>query len=594
VALSQDVIEVFIVLRGQAQYVEGMEQSAAATSQVAAAETEAADASKAAETQTKSATRSRLGSIATLVKQAAAVYGVYRAYEFLKGSISTVSELGRSTLQLERATGLDARTASAWVTLGKERGITARQMSLSFAALGRQIEGVQHGSKTAIRGFAELGVSLQDVARGDTRTVLADIADAFQRMPNGAAKAAAAQRYFGRAGQALLPVLAQGSAGVDQLLEHIRKLGGTMDQHGVEQAIKMARAERNLGVAMTGLRVAIGTALLPYITKASTALANAVANGAAPLRRAMGYLAHDLSGPVSSIFKSVGQIVTNLGLALGGSGDKGDKLKRAIDGLTAPLRWLASILSIVAKGGTAAGAGIAMLVAALVAYKLVMPAVTLATELFKIQVWELDAAMSANVIGLIIAGVAALAVGIYILYTKWKPFHDLVDASWAALKAFGLWVFHNWRPLLAVMTAPFAPFVAIVLYWRQLLNLAETVARRLMTVLRPVVEMAKTILKAANVGGALSGAVGAVGGALGHLPHFAEGGTMQTGGLALVGERGPELVSLPAGASVMPLPAGTSAAGAARGSQTVVKVFLDKRQIAEAVASAERDAKARR
>jgi phage-related minor tail protein len=80
-----------------------------------------------------------------------------------------------------------------------------------------------------------------------------------------------------------------------------------------------------------------------------------------------------------------------------------------------------------------------------------------------------------------------------------------------------------------------------------------------------------------NMIGAIRGAAGRVAGAFGslfsgiHLPGFAEGG-IAPGGLAMVGEHGPEVVALPAGARVYPSgtrpnvsrPAATSASSASR------------------------------
>lgn len=48
--------------------------------------------------------------------------------------------------------------------------------------------------------------------------------------------------------------------------------------------------------------------------------------------------------------------------------------------------------------------------------------------------WLWNAALTANPIGLIIAGVAALAVLAVVLYKKWKPFRDFCDKLWAGIK----------------------------------------------------------------------------------------------------------------------------------------------------------------
>lgn len=75
---------------------------------------------------------------------------------------------------------------------------------------------------------------------------------------------------------------------------------------------------------------------------------------------------------------------------------------------------------------------------------------------------------------------------------------------------------------------------------------------------------------------------------IGYIPQLAEGGDVTRAGMALVGERGPELVSLGAGASVTPLGAGgrggDGRGGAGSGSPIVVQLVVDGRKLAEVVA----------
>ena len=88
-----------------------------------------------------------------------------------------------------------------------------------------------------------------------------------------------------------------------------------------------------------------------------------------------------------------------------------------------------------------------------------------------------------------------------------------------------------------------------------------------------------------------SSVVGSVAGAVG----LADGGTIVQGGQVLVGERGPELLSLPAGATVTPMDSPALVSRAPGGAQTLItKVYLDKRQIAQAVADVNSDHRARR
>lgn len=68
--------------------------------------------------------------------------------------------------------------------------------------------------------------------------------------------------------------------------------------------------------------------------------------------------------------------------------------------------------------------------------------------------WLLNAAMSANPIGLVITAIAALTAGFVALYKKSETFRDLLNTVWDALKAGFTWVRDNWKLLLAILTGP--------------------------------------------------------------------------------------------------------------------------------------------
>jgi hypothetical protein len=105
---------------------------------------------------------------------------------------------------------------------------------------------------------------------------------------------------------------------------------------------------------------------------------------------------------------------------------------------------------------------------------------------------------------------------------------------------------------------------------------------------------------ASKAGGAIAhGAVEAGKGIWGLFPGGAAGGIVSQAGTMWVGEQGPELLTLPRGASIQPLPwhPGTDlpigALGRAGGRPIVVQVMLDKRVLAEAMAEYDSDQYAR-
>jgi hypothetical protein len=192
---------------------------------------------------------------------------------------------------------------------------------------------------------------------------------------------------------------------------------------------------------------------------------------------------------------------------------------------------------------------------AIVAWKLAVWAATGAQ-------WLWNAAMDANPVGLVILAVAGLATGFYLAYTKIKPFRDFINGLWADMRGFYDWLTAVWNPA-QWSSGPGATTQTI---------------------------------DPSRVGGA-TGVVAQSGGTAAHpgplisLMGHASGGTMTQTHTAWVGEKGPELLTLPRGSSVIPLPRVPEFAG---GRHIEIPVVLNGREIARAVYDDMDDRMARR
>src|SRR4051812_25501411 len=84
-------------------------------------------------------------------------------------------------------------------------------------------------------------------------------------MKDGAAKAALATELFGRQGARLIPMLNEGSEGVQPLKKDFADLGGGYSPEFIEQSAKVEKENKRLGVGWAGLKTKIGAALLPAV-----------------------------------------------------------------------------------------------------------------------------------------------------------------------------------------------------------------------------------------------------------------------------------------------------------------------------------------
>lgn len=589
---GSDVMRIIMALKGQREVVSGAEAAAAALRKTGdAAEASGKQAAAAGDKTAASGKKTRSAAVGML-KWAAAAGIAYKAGQFLKDSVTETVNLGKATTALGRITGFDVKTGSTWLTMAKERGISTQQLSRSFLGLGRYMTAAQVPVATSIKKHKEHGKVITEVVRklnpaqamfrkfGFTQAELAKatpasamgkIADAFKNMTNPAERAAYAQKLFGRSGATLLPLLVKGSKGLAEQQKHVQGLGGALDKGGVDSALKAAQAQRDLNTAMTGLKLTIGTTLVPAVSSLATALAGVLKT----------------AQPLFALIRKYPKITL------------------------------------------AFAAGIGVLVLALKAYTAYQNKNIVITKLVALAQWLWNTSLLGCPILLIVAGIALLVVGLIIAYKKIGWFRAAVDAAWAALKFLWSWVKANWPYLVAFIVSPIALAALLILkHWDQIkagaaaalgwvkarflgfmgwiaglpgkfgswgLNIGKALVTGIVNAVKSLPGALKSAIRGAV--GSLGGKLAGVGKKVLGLQH---GGQIASPGLAVVGERGPELVYMPARATVVPnqaLRPATAApvpAGATVGAQTIiVPVYLDRRQIAEAVATSSRERRAR-
>src|SRR6185312_5323625 len=118
--MAEDIVAVFKAV-GQRAFqaaVEGAAQS------VGHLDKESKQASKSVDATGRSASKASVGwkkAAGTMAKWAGGAAALYAAKRGVEASIHTTEDLAKSTLAVQRATGLDAKQASAWAEVMKSR-----------------------------------------------------------------------------------------------------------------------------------------------------------------------------------------------------------------------------------------------------------------------------------------------------------------------------------------------------------------------------------------------------------------------------------------------------------------------------------------
>ncbi|SCL15047.1 hypothetical protein [Micromonospora inyonensis] len=112
-------------------------------------------------------------------------------------------------------------------------------------------------------------------------------------------------------------------------------------------------------------------------------------------------------------------------------------------------------------------------VVATTAQRVAAVAANVATKAWAAGQWLLNAAMSANPLGLVLIAIVALIAGIVLLWRNSETFRTIVTAAfnavWSAIKFVWDWASANWPLLLAILTGPIGLAVLfIVKHWDQI------------------------------------------------------------------------------------------------------------------------------
>lgn len=469
---------------------------------------------------------------------------VYKGAQWIKAAVNETTNLAKATSGLQRITGMDTKSASAWVAIAKERGVQSKQLNQGFISLARNISSAAGGSKTSAKAFQALGLDAGNLKVQDAKTQLDMLADSFKALPPGADKAVLAQKLFGRQAQTMLPLLNQGSQGLNRQVKEMASHTG-MTTKTVKEQLALVKSQREMNAAMLGLKVAVGTALVPILT-ALTQLLLPLANGFSRMMQS------------SKAFRIV----------------------------------------------------VVALAAALTTYILITKAAALASLGFE-----------AATLGWVAVAVG-IVVALVMLYQKCAWFRNAVQAAmhgavaafnWvrqAAVNVFN-WVRGNWPLLVSILGGPIgAAAKQIARHWDDIKSAAQTVwnfLRGLGQFIGGAFAGAWNVAKGAiqGVADVINSVIGAVKtaaslpGKAGNLISKGFSSVFGQTGLyaaqatpAIVGEHGPEMVTLPQGAQVHPF---VQSYGGGGGSATIhTHVYLDRRQIALAMGDYTADMQAAR
>ena len=427
--------------------------------------------------------------------------------------VNRTIEAGDNVDKMSQKIGMSRKAYQEWDYIMSQNGSNVDVLQMGYKKLASQMDGVKKGSKESVKLFRQLGVSVKN-NRGQLRgqeDVFNDTIRALQRMKNPTEKAIMANKLFGKSAIELKPLLNQSADSVDGLRKKANDLGMVMSDEAIDASVKMKDTFDTIQRSMNGLGLYVGSKFLPVIQTFADKFTENIPK---------------IKATVTPIF----------------------------DSLVGVFKFLSENMELVisiASGLVSTFASFNIITGVIKTISTLQKAIEFVTAAQGI--W--NAVMLMNPIGAIAVAIGLLVAGVVFAYKKFEGFRNCVQAVWACVKLLGT-VIVTVSKAVWDKIGPFVKFGATLLSWITPIGL----------VIRGLTALCKWVGKAVQLAGGLRG----IGDKVKNWADdkranleaknsekpkkHALGTSYSTGGPAIVGEYGPELINLKKGDSVTPAP----------------------------------------
>lgn len=341
--------------------------------------------------------------------------------------VGGVAEAGGHLEDLGNRLGIGVESLQAWQYAAKMNGVEAESLNKSIEKIGINASSAARGNKALADEFRGLGVSITD-ANGKmlpTDKILHKTMMALDRIKDPLKRNEVAFRLFGKSGVDMVQLLMDGGDGLNQWLREAYETGNVIGADVAKAGGEYGDSIDRLMMRLDGLRKFFAVQLLPAFKD--------VVDTVMGLIDANRQLIKDR---LAEWGKRILQVIRDL---LNPTSDLRLRIDALADRFNAVGDWLKPLVNRVGSLNAALIAIGAYIAAPLVT------ALTLATTAF----FNLSAVILTTPFGWILAGVAAVAASVYVLYKKWDDFAAYWSGLWGRIKeAFSVSFLHGVFALL--------------------------------------------------------------------------------------------------------------------------------------------------
>jgi len=188
------------------------------------------------------------------------------------------ASMGDQVAKMAKRTGLSVETLSELRFVASQTGTEFESLEMAFRKMQRSIYDAGRGLSTAVDALTDLGLRFEDLDGLSPEKQFKLMAEAISRIEDPTKKAAIAMSLFGRTGTNLLPMFANGAAGIEAMQAEARKLGLTMSGKDAKAAEDLTDAFDKLWKVVKMVVFQVGASLAPALTDLGDGLARSASS----------------------------------------------------------------------------------------------------------------------------------------------------------------------------------------------------------------------------------------------------------------------------------------------------------------------------
>ncbi|MGM0535535.1 MAG: hypothetical protein ACQER5_05610 [Pseudomonadota bacterium] len=338
---------------------------------------------------------------------------------------NSTATLGDDVAKTSAKIGIGAGELQELRYAAERSGVSTQKLDSSTERFVKRLGEARQGGGAAAKAYEQLGLDANKLAELTPAQSLRVVADELAQVENHSDRVALAAKFFGREGVAMVNMLKDGSAGLDQYARDARAVGYVLGDEAPGQAEVFQDALLDAQSNLKGMKNTIGAELMPAISELMRDLSSWMRENRDEVKqfaksfgdnlKAAVPIITDLAKGTARLATGIGEVVSRLAGMVGGY----DNLAMIAGGLFASK----ALFSVVSFGTALVKAG-----AAMAAFAKTLPLVSGAIK-------ALGVAFAATPIGWLVAGITAVAGGAYYLYKNWDWIGPWFGELWDGIKA---------------------------------------------------------------------------------------------------------------------------------------------------------------